>query len=105
MQELSAYRAAQGVTPEYLEAFSWLARAEFESHNYAAAEKYSQGIYAQSTEHVEETPARPRAASPAGARRRHRSQDGNLLAAARPPQRSGRLTFRSSRRPSAQLRS
>ena len=24
IQELTAYRAAQGITPEYLEAFSWL---------------------------------------------------------------------------------
>ncbi len=50
IQELTAYRAAQGITPEYLEAFSWLTRAEFESHNYPAAEKFAQGIYAQSAE-------------------------------------------------------
>src|SRR6476660_5218702 len=45
IQELSAYRASQGITPEYLEAFSWLARAEFQSGNYLPAEKFSQAIY------------------------------------------------------------
>ena len=56
IQELTAYRAAQGITPEYLEAFSWLTRAEFESRNYAAAEKFAQGIYAQSTEMLKKRP-------------------------------------------------
>jgi thiol-disulfide isomerase/thioredoxin len=56
IQELTAYRAAQGITPEYLEAFSWLTRAEFKSHNYAAAEKFAQGIYAQSTEMLKKRP-------------------------------------------------
>ena len=56
IQELSSYRAAQGVTPEYLEAFSWLTRAEFESHNYAAAEKFAQGVYAQATELLKKRP-------------------------------------------------
>ncbi|HSR09130.1 MAG TPA: TlpA disulfide reductase family protein, partial [Bryobacteraceae bacterium] len=56
IQELTAYRAAQGITPEYLEAFSWLARAEFGSHNYAAAEKFAQGIYAQSTDMLKKRP-------------------------------------------------
>ncbi|MDP9112950.1 MAG: TlpA family protein disulfide reductase [Acidobacteriota bacterium] len=56
IQQLTAYRAAQGITPEYLEAFSWLDRAEFESHNYQAAEKFAQGIYAQSTEMLKKRP-------------------------------------------------
>ncbi len=56
IQELSSYRAAQGITPEYLEAFSWLTRAEFESHNYAAAEKFAQGIYTQATELLKKRP-------------------------------------------------
>ena len=56
IQELSSYRAAQGITPEYLEAFSWLTRAEFESHNYPAAEKFAQGIYAQATELLKKRP-------------------------------------------------
>jgi thiol-disulfide isomerase/thioredoxin len=56
IQELTAYRAAQGITPEYLEAFSWLTRAEFESRNYAAAGKFAQGIYAQSAEMLKKRP-------------------------------------------------
>src|SRR5579872_5219662 len=56
IQELTTYRAAQGITPEYLEAFSWLTRAEFESHNYPAAEKFAQGIYAQSAELLKQRP-------------------------------------------------
>jgi thiol-disulfide isomerase/thioredoxin len=56
IQALTAYRAAQGITPEYLEAFSWLTRAEFESHNYPAAGKFAQGIYAQSTELLKKRP-------------------------------------------------
>ena len=56
IQLLTAYRAAQGITPEYLEAFSWLTRAEFESHNYPAAEKFAQGVYAQSTEMLKKRP-------------------------------------------------
>lgn len=56
IQELSTYRAAQGVTPEYLEAFSWLARAEFQSRNYAPAEKFAQEIYVQSAEQLKKRP-------------------------------------------------
>ena len=56
IQQLSAYRASQGITPEYLEAFSWLARAEFESHNYAPAEKFAQTIYTQSAEQLKKRP-------------------------------------------------
>ena len=56
IQELSAYRASQGITPEYLEAFSWLARAEFESRNYLPAEKFSQAIYTFSVEQLKKQP-------------------------------------------------
>jgi len=56
IQELSAYRASQGITPEYLEAFSWLARAEFQSGNYLPAEKFSQAIYAFSVEQLKKQP-------------------------------------------------
>jgi thiol-disulfide isomerase/thioredoxin len=56
IQELTTYRAAQGITPEYLEAFSWLTRAEFQSHNYPAAEKFAQGVYAQSVEMLKQRP-------------------------------------------------
>jgi thiol-disulfide isomerase/thioredoxin len=56
IQELRAYRTSQGVTPEYLEAFSWLARAEFESRNYLPGEKFAQEIYSQSAEQLRKRP-------------------------------------------------
>jgi thiol-disulfide isomerase/thioredoxin len=56
IQELTAYRASQGITPEYLEAFSWLARAEFQSHNYPPAEKFAQAIYSFSVELLKKRP-------------------------------------------------
>src|SRR5579863_8922735 len=40
--ELRTYSASHGTTPELLEAMSWLARAELNSRNYAAAQSYSQ---------------------------------------------------------------
>jgi thiol-disulfide isomerase/thioredoxin len=43
--ELRTYGASHGATPELLEAMSWLARAELESRNYAAAQGYSQQTY------------------------------------------------------------
>ena len=39
--ELSAYRAAQGVTPEYLDAYSWMARAALYQHDYDRAAAYA----------------------------------------------------------------
>jgi thiol-disulfide isomerase/thioredoxin len=56
MALLASYRTANGVTPEYLEAFSWVARAHLGSHNYAPAEKLAQEIYAQS---IAQLKARP----------------------------------------------
>ena len=52
IQELRAYRTAHGSTPEYLEAFSWLARAELDSHNYAPAESFALEVYALSVEQL-----------------------------------------------------
>ena len=45
LQQLRSYRSARGVTPEYLEAQSWLARAEFLSHRYPQAAQYAQETY------------------------------------------------------------
>jgi thiol-disulfide isomerase/thioredoxin len=45
LQQLRSYRSARGVTPEYLEAESWLARAEFLSHRYPQAAQYAQETY------------------------------------------------------------
>jgi thiol-disulfide isomerase/thioredoxin len=44
---LQSYRAQKGVTPEYLEATSWLARAYLMSHNYPQAEVSAQEVYSQ----------------------------------------------------------
>jgi thiol-disulfide isomerase/thioredoxin len=43
--EMRTYSASHGATPELLEAMSWLARAELEGRNYAAAQGYSQQTY------------------------------------------------------------
>jgi len=45
LQQLQSYRSARGVTPEYLEAESWLGRAEFLSHRYSQAAQYAQETY------------------------------------------------------------
>jgi thiol-disulfide isomerase/thioredoxin len=39
--ELRAYKAQRGVTPEYLEAFSWMARAALDRQQYTQAEAYA----------------------------------------------------------------
>ena len=39
--ELSSYRNQQGVTPEYLEAYSWLARAALDAGQYDQAAEYA----------------------------------------------------------------
>lgn len=38
---IQAYRAKQGVTPELLEALSWMARGELDAKQYAEAERYA----------------------------------------------------------------
>jgi len=42
---LKQYRDSRGITPEYLEAYSWLGRKALEDHNYATAEKLAQQTY------------------------------------------------------------
>ena len=39
--QLNSYRSSQGVTPEYLEAYSWLGRAALEQHDYTHAAAYA----------------------------------------------------------------
>lgn len=56
IQELRAYRAAKGVTPEFLEAYSWLARVELSSKNYEPADKFSREVYAASVEQLKTRP-------------------------------------------------
>src|SRR5258708_5612893 len=49
LQQLRAYKSAAGVTPEYLEAESWLARAELNSRRYPQAAQFAQETYDLST--------------------------------------------------------
>jgi hypothetical protein len=56
IQLLRAYRASKGVTPEYLEAVSWLARAEFESRNYTPAAALAQETYSLSLQQLKSRP-------------------------------------------------
>lgn len=56
IEALRAYRAANGVTPEFLEAYSWLARVELRSRNFEPAEKFAQDIYAASVEQLKSRP-------------------------------------------------
>ena len=39
--ELNSYRAQRGVTAEYVEAYSWMARAALDAHQYAQATAYA----------------------------------------------------------------
>jgi thiol-disulfide isomerase/thioredoxin len=54
--ELRAYSTSHGVTPELLEAMSWLARAELQSRNYAAAQNYAQQTYDLSVAQLKKRP-------------------------------------------------
>src|ERR1700675_354548 len=56
IQELRAYRASLGITPEYLEALSWLARAELASRNYAPAETFARDVYNGPIEQLKNRP-------------------------------------------------
>jgi thiol-disulfide isomerase/thioredoxin len=38
---LTSYRTSKGVTPEYVEAYSWMARAALDAHNYDQAAAYA----------------------------------------------------------------
>jgi thiol-disulfide isomerase/thioredoxin len=46
---LKQYRDARGITPEYLEAYSWLGRKALQQRDYALAEKYAKQTYEMST--------------------------------------------------------
>jgi thiol-disulfide isomerase/thioredoxin len=56
IQELRAYRTSHGVTPEYLEAFSWLARAELSSRNFGPAGQFAQEIQTLSIDQLKKRP-------------------------------------------------
>ncbi len=56
IEALRAYRTTNGITPEFLEAYSWLARVELTSRNYEPAEKFAQDIYAAAVEQLKSRP-------------------------------------------------
>jgi len=49
---LKQYRDTRGVTPEYVEGYSWLARKALVDHQLAAAEKYADETYAMCVEEL-----------------------------------------------------
>src|SRR5215475_9162027 len=53
---IQAYRSSNGVTPEMLEALSWMARGELAAKNYDQAEKYSEETYQLSTAELKKRP-------------------------------------------------
>jgi thiol-disulfide isomerase/thioredoxin len=50
--ELNAYRGQQGVTPEYLEAYSWMGRAALEAKQYDQAAAYAKQTKALAAEQL-----------------------------------------------------
>jgi thiol-disulfide isomerase/thioredoxin len=53
---IRSYRAAKGVTPEAVEALSWMARGEFAQKNLVEADKYAQETYKLSQEQLKSHP-------------------------------------------------
>ena len=51
---LSSYRSQQGVSPEYLEAYSWLGRAAFEQRQYEQAAAYAKRTKAMVLEQLKQ---------------------------------------------------
>jgi thiol-disulfide isomerase/thioredoxin len=54
--ELNSYRSGRGVTPEYLEAYSWLARAELDQHEYDQASAYAKETKSLVLEQLKQRP-------------------------------------------------
>lgn len=54
--QLNSYRSSQGVTPEYLEAYSWLGRAALEQHDYAHAAAYAKETKTLALEQLKQHP-------------------------------------------------
>jgi thiol-disulfide isomerase/thioredoxin len=50
--KLKQYRVARGVTPEYLEAYSWLGRAALERKEYKTAQQYAAETYKLSADEL-----------------------------------------------------
>src|ERR1041385_4909343 len=55
-EAIRSYRAARGVTPEMLEALSWMARGARAQKNYAEAGKYAEETYQLSVAELKKRP-------------------------------------------------
>jgi thiol-disulfide isomerase/thioredoxin len=53
---LTSYRSTNGVTPEYVEAYSWMARAALNAHNYDQAAAYAKQTSALAQEQLKQRP-------------------------------------------------
>jgi thiol-disulfide isomerase/thioredoxin len=60
--DLSSYRGKNGVTPEYIEAYSWMGRSALEAHQYDQASAYAKQTKALAVEQLKQRPldAEPR---------------------------------------------
>ncbi len=54
--QLSSYRAKNGVTPEYVEAYSWMGRAALNAHEYDQAAAYAKQTNALALEQLKQRP-------------------------------------------------
>ena len=60
--DLNSYRAKNGVTPEYIEAYSWMGRSALQAHQYDQASAYAKQTEALAVEQLKQRPldAEPR---------------------------------------------
>ncbi len=91
--ELSAYKVQHGVTPEYLEALSWMARAEAATKQWDQAERYATDTRSSAEQQLSK-PQQTRRRSPSADRPRRRLRSSR-------PGRRGKRTARASRQPAA----
>jgi thiol-disulfide isomerase/thioredoxin len=54
--DLNSYRSRQGVTPEYVEAYSWMARAALGAHDYDQAAAYAKQTKALAQDQLQHRP-------------------------------------------------
>src|SRR5580704_2139131 len=54
--QLSSYRASSGITPEYVEAYSWMGRAALSAHQYDQAAAYAKQTSALALEQLKQRP-------------------------------------------------
>jgi thiol-disulfide isomerase/thioredoxin len=54
--QLNSYRTASGITPEYIEAYSWMGRAALSAHQYEQAAAYAKQTSALALEQLKQRP-------------------------------------------------